>query len=54
MGGSWEKGAVMLSAVTRTGKMLLMDAAESEVWEPWDAMSALLILLAKASCYSWA
>lgn len=42
----------MLWAAARGGKILLVDAAGSEVWEPWDAKSALLILLVKARCYA--
>lgn len=42
----------MLSAAARAGKMLLVDAAGSEVWEPWGAKSALLVSVAKPRCYS--
>lgn len=41
----------MFLAAGRGVKILLGDAAGSEVWELWDADSALLTLLAKARCY---
>jgi len=42
---------MLLAAAARGGKILLVDAAGIEVWEPRDAESALLTLLGKAGCY---